>query len=64
MLKGRYFNINTDIPAEGVIAELETLGEILQDAFGVIGQSKEEFESLFQPQFPRHNEEEFIGVDD
>lgn len=33
--------------AEGVIAELEVLGRDLQKAFGVIGQTTEEFESLF-----------------
>lgn len=32
---------------EGVIAELETLGRVVQEAFGVIGQNTEEFESLF-----------------
>lgn len=32
---------------KGVIAEMETLGKAAQDAFGVIGQNTEEFESLF-----------------
>jgi len=36
-----------DRPSEGVIQELEYLGTTLQDAFGVIGQTMEQFESLF-----------------
>jgi len=32
---------------KGVTMELESLGRTLQDAFGVIGQSSEEFEMLF-----------------
>lgn len=32
---------------KGVIHELNYLGHTLQDAFGVIGQSTEEFEALF-----------------
>ena len=32
---------------KGVTMELELLGRTLQDAFGVIGQSSEEFEMLF-----------------
>lgn len=32
---------------KGVTAELEWLGRTLQDAFGVIGQTPEEFEALF-----------------
>jgi len=32
---------------KGVTMELELLGRTLQDAFGVIGQSPEEFEMLF-----------------
>jgi hypothetical protein len=35
---------------KGVTQELEILGRTLQDAFGVIGQSPEEFEALFQDQ--------------
>lgn len=34
---------------KGVTMELENLGRKLQDAFGVIGQSPEEFEMLFFP---------------
>lgn len=34
-------------PTEGVIRELDFLGETLQDAFGVIGDSVESFEQLF-----------------
>ena len=33
---------------KGVIQELDFLGKTLQDAFGVIGQSTEEFEALFR----------------
>jgi hypothetical protein len=32
---------------KGVTMELEALGHILQNAFGVIGQTPEEFEALF-----------------
>jgi len=32
----------------GVIAELESLGKTVQEAFGVIGQNVEEFEALFR----------------
>jgi hypothetical protein len=32
---------------KGVTVELENLGHTLQNAFGVIGQSPEEFEALF-----------------
>lgn len=32
---------------KGVTQELELLGRTLQDAFGVIGQTPEEFEALF-----------------
>lgn len=32
---------------KGVTQELESLGHTLQDAFGVIGQTPEEFEALF-----------------
>ena len=32
---------------QGVTQELELLGKMCQDAFGVIGQSPEEFETLF-----------------
>jgi hypothetical protein len=32
---------------KGVTQELEYLGHTLQDAFGVIGQSAEEFDALF-----------------
>lgn len=32
---------------KGVTVELENLGRILQDAFGVIGQTPQEFDSLF-----------------
>ena len=32
---------------KGVTEELDTLGHTLQKAFGVIGQSPEEFEALF-----------------
>lgn len=35
---------------KGVIQELDYLGKILQDAFGVIGQSTVDFESLFTPE--------------
>ena len=31
----------------GVTQELEVLGRALQDAFGVIGQTPEEFDALF-----------------
>ena len=34
---------------KGVIQELDFLGRTLQNAFGVIGQSLEEFESMFRP---------------
>jgi len=34
---------------KGVTMELDTLGRALQDAFGVIGQSSEDFEMLFLP---------------
>ncbi|CAA7263185.1 unnamed protein product [Cyclocybe aegerita] len=34
---------------KGVTMELESLGRILQDAFGVIGQTADEFEMLFYP---------------
>jgi hypothetical protein len=34
---------------KGVTMELEFLGRTLQDAFGVIGQTSEEFEMLFLP---------------
>lgn len=34
---------------KGVIDELEFLGRTLQGAFGVIGQTVDEFESLFTP---------------
>lgn len=34
---------------KGVIQELEALGKTLQNAFGVIGQTTEEFENLFTP---------------
>ncbi|CCM03886.1 uncharacterized protein FIBRA_06037 [Fibroporia radiculosa] len=33
---------------KGVIQELNYLGHVLQEAFGVIGQSREEFEALFK----------------
>lgn len=33
---------------KGVTQELEYLGNILQDAFGVIGQSADEFDALFE----------------
>ena len=32
---------------KGVTVELENLGRTLQDAFGVIGQTPEEFDALF-----------------
>lgn len=32
---------------KGVTVELENLGHTLQNAFGVIGQTPEEFEALF-----------------
>lgn len=35
---------------KGVTQELESLGRTLQDAFGVIGQTPEEFEALFRDQ--------------
>lgn len=34
---------------KGVTVELESLGRTLQDAFGVIGQTSDEFEMLFLP---------------
>lgn len=34
---------------KGVTMELEFLGRTLQDAFGVIGQTSEEFDMLFLP---------------
>lgn len=33
---------------QGVIRELDYLGETLQDTFGVIGDSREAFEALFR----------------
>ncbi|PCH35986.1 hypothetical protein WOLCODRAFT_140156 [Wolfiporia cocos MD-104 SS10] len=36
------------ITMKGVVHELDFLGRTLQEAFGVIGQSREEFESLFE----------------
>ncbi|KAG8970045.1 hypothetical protein FRC03_011844 [Tulasnella sp. 419] len=39
---------------KGVIRELDFLGHTLQDAFGVIGQSVENFEDLFRPHPVRH----------
>lgn len=33
---------------KGVIRELDYLGKTLQDAFGVIGQTTEEFEAMFR----------------
>ncbi|KAF5374581.1 hypothetical protein D9757_010158 [Collybiopsis confluens] len=42
----------------GVTNELEVLGGILQDAFGVIGKSREEFERLFVDE-PWESESEF-----
>ena len=33
---------------KGVIQELDYLGRTLQDAFGVIGQSRDAFEDLFE----------------
>lgn len=35
------------VTMRGVIQELNFLGHTLQDVFGVIGQSREEFEALF-----------------
>jgi len=32
---------------KSVIEELDTVGKTLQDAFGVIGQGREEFERMF-----------------
>lgn len=32
---------------QGVTTELESLGQTLQNAFGVIGHTSEEFEALF-----------------
>lgn len=32
---------------KGVTQELESLGHVLQEAFGVIGQTPDEFEALF-----------------
>ena len=37
-----------DLTMKGVIRELETLGRTLQDVFGVIGQTRVEFERLFE----------------
>jgi len=34
---------------KGVTMELELLGRTLQDAFGVIGQTADEFDMLFLP---------------
>jgi len=42
---------------KGVTQELEYLGRTLQDAFGVIGQSPEEFEALFQDQRRRQEDD-------
>ena len=36
------------VTMKGVIQELDYLGSTLQDAFGVIGGSREAFESLFE----------------
>lgn len=38
---------------KGVTQELDYLGRILQDAFGVIGQSAEEFDALFAEEVRR-----------
>lgn len=38
---------------KGVTQELEHLGRTLQDAFGVIGQSPEEFDALFAEEVRR-----------
>jgi len=40
---------------QGVTQELETLGKVCQDAFGVIGQTPEEFEALFLTSEVTHN---------
>jgi hypothetical protein len=37
----------TNSSVEGVIAELESLGKTVQQAFGVIGQNVEDFDALF-----------------
>ncbi len=36
------------VTMKAVIQELDHLGRTLQDAFGVIGQSREDFENLFE----------------
>jgi hypothetical protein len=42
---------------KGVTEELESLGRTLQEAFGVIGESPDEFEALFAPPRGRRAEE-------
>ena len=37
---------------KAVIQELDYLGRTLQDAFGVIGESREAFEDLFEAPLP------------
>ncbi|PPQ71156.1 hypothetical protein CVT24_009837 [Panaeolus cyanescens] len=46
---------------KGVTMELEFLGRTLQDAFGVIGQTAEEFEMLFQPMLESHSTIEHVA---
>jgi hypothetical protein len=40
---------------QGVTQELDKLGKICQEAFGVIGQTPEEFEALFITSDEAHN---------
>ena len=40
--------------------ELDTLGRILQDAFGVIGQSSEDFEMLFLPVVGHNHDHDIV----
>lgn len=40
------------VTMKAVIQELDHLGGMLQDAFGVIGQSREAFEELFEAPLP------------
>lgn len=45
---------------KGVIRELEVLGGTLQDVFGVIGQTREEFEGMFVEGMARNGGEEHV----
>lgn len=46
---------------KGVTEELEWLGRTLQEAFGVIGQSPEEFEGLFMDPEDSHRRLDFAA---